>query len=392
MNEKREMQNLLNRSLSGLKEDPFLARRVIAQGKEEPEMKKKISFAFILAMVLLALLTVAAVAEVLGINVFELFGKTDSRYAELAPYTTLESTPEVSVNSEELGQTDAAINSAYYDGTSLIVGYAIRNGSHMEEYLPDETLAAEMTQMDNNLVWAADNDEEGELITAWVQARDEGRKAGLVQYHVWPSDHTETDDGIDIGPAAEESREGEDGFMYTMRDYGQPLAEELRNLDELTVNIRLYRGAEYLYFDGEKTWTLQKTEPAGVMRAVVQKIGAETPTYKGTGSFKGMDVSVSAIASASHAALDIHFSAPLPQLPEGSWYSYWLTDETGTALCDNEVREDGTNVVAATFEGTGTVPQELRLRITEEKEGSDGTHEVVNESEVIILIPSGRER
>ena len=391
MNEKREMQNLLNRSLSGLKEDPFLARRVIAQGKEEPEMKKKISFAFIIAMVLLALLTAAAVAEVLGINVFELFGKTETRYAELAPYTTLESTPEVSVDSEELGRTDAEINSAYYDGTSLIVGYAIRNGSHMEECIPDEAMAAEMTRLDNNLVWAASNEEESKLIMAWMQARDEGRKTGLVRYSVCPSDHTETDEGIDLGPATEETRQGEDGFEYTMRDYGTPLAEELRNLDQLTVNIRLYREAEYLYFDGENTWTLQKTEPAGAMRAVVQKAGTETPAYTGTGSFKGMDVSVSATASASHAALDIHFSAPLPQLPEGSWYSYWLTDETGTALCDNEVREDGTNVVAATFEGTGTVPQELRLRITEEQEDSDGTHEVVNESEVIILIPSGRE-
>jgi hypothetical protein len=76
MGEKREMQNRLNQSLSGLKEDPFLAQRVIAQGKGEPEMKKKISFAFVLAMVLLLLLTVVAVAEVLGVNVFEVFGKT----------------------------------------------------------------------------------------------------------------------------------------------------------------------------------------------------------------------------------------------------------------------------------------------------------------------------
>ena len=100
-------------------------------------MKKKISFALILAMILLILLAVAAVAEVLGINVFEVFGKTDSRYAELAPYTTLDNMPEVSVTSVELGNTTAGINSAYYDGMSLIVGYAIRNGSCMEEFIPD---------------------------------------------------------------------------------------------------------------------------------------------------------------------------------------------------------------------------------------------------------------
>lgn len=385
MDEKREMQNRLNQSLSGLKEDPFLAQRVIAQGKGEPEMKKKISFAFVLAMVLLLLLAVAAVAEVLGVNVFELFGKTDTRYAELAPYTTLESTPEVSVNSEELGQTDAAINSAYYDGTSLIVGYTIRNSSRMEEYLPDETLAAAMTQMDNNLVWAADNDEEGELITAWVQAREEGRKAGLVQYHVWPSDHTETDDGIDISPRTEETRTGEDGLEYTMREYNTPLTEELRNLDQLTVNIRLYRTEEYLYFDGEKTWTLQKTEPAGVMRAVVQKTGAEAPVFSGTGTYKGTDFSASVTASASSAALDIHFSELLPQLPEDHWYAFYLTDETGTVLFQNEGWDDEKKEGTITFEGTGKVPQELSLRIIEEQEGEIDVDAEMKEAEEIKL-------
>ena len=53
MDEKRKMQSILNHSLSGLKENPFLAQRVIEQAKGEPEMKKKISFALILAMILL---------------------------------------------------------------------------------------------------------------------------------------------------------------------------------------------------------------------------------------------------------------------------------------------------------------------------------------------------
>ena len=176
MNNKRQMQQKLNHSLSGLKENPFLAQCVIAQAKGEPEMKKKISFALILAMILLILLAVAAVAEVLGINVFELFGKTNNRYAELAPYTTLDNMPEVSVTSVELGKTTAGINSAYYDGMSLIVGYAIQNGSCMEEFIPDDSMIAEMTRLDDNLVWAASNDEEGRLITEWIQARDEGKK------------------------------------------------------------------------------------------------------------------------------------------------------------------------------------------------------------------------
>ena len=385
MNDKRQMQAKLNHSLSGLKENPFLARRVIAQAKGEPEMKKKISFAFILAMILLILLAVAAVAEVLGINVFEVFGKTDSRYAELAPYTTLDNMPEVSVTSVELGNTTAGINSAYYDGMSLIVGYAIRNGSCMEEFIPDDSMIAEMTRLDDNLVWAASNDEEGRLITAWTQARDEGKKAGLVHYTVSPSDHTETDDGIDIEPRTEETRTGEDGFEYTVREYDAPLTKELQNLDEITVNIRLYRSASYLYFDGENTYTLQKTESEGVMRARVQKASSQAHTFCGAGQFRGISLNATASASASYASLDVHFSDPLPPLPEDHWYTFSLSDENGVYLRENESADGAVSDVNITYEGTGRLPQQLTLRIYEEQEGEFDTAAVLAGTEPILL-------
>lgn len=387
MDEKRRMQQILNHSLAGLKENPSLARRVIAQGKGEPEMKKKISFAFILAMILLVLLAAAAIAEVLGINVFEVFGKTDRRYAELAPYTTLENMPEVRVNSVELGETTAGINSAYYDGMSLIVGYAIRNGSGMEECIPDEALKAEMTQLDNDLVWAAENDAESELIGAFLQARSEGRKAGLVKYSVSPSDHTETDDGIDLPPWSGETRDGEDGFAYSIREYEAPLAEELRNLDQITVNIRLYRSTDYLYFDGEKTWTLQDTEQAGAMRAIVRNTGAQGTVFSGTGTYRGLDLAVSAEASASFAELKVRLSAPLPPLPEDSWYSFRLSDENGVFLPENEEGEQGVSEFTVTYEGTGRVPEQLVLRIIEEHEGDFDTEAALNAAEPIVLAP-----
>ena len=385
MDEKRRMQQILNHSLSGLKENPFLAQRIIEQGKGEPEMKKKLSFAFILAMVLLVLLAAAAIAEVLGISVFEVFGKTDSRYAELAPYTTPESMSEVTMNIVELGETAACINSTYYDGMSLIVGYTIRNRSHMEAYIPDEARVAEMTPIDSNLAWVANNDAESELIAAFEQARSEGRKAGLVRYTLSPSDHTETDDGIELPPWTEESRDGEDGFVYTIREYEAPLAEELQNLDRLTVNIRLYRSADYLYFDGENTWTLQKTEYADTMRAIVRNSGLQGASFSGTGTYRGLDLAVSASASASYAELKVSLSAPLPHLPEDSWYSCRLSDENGVFLRENEEGEQGVNEFTVTYEGTGRVPEQLVLRIIEEHEGDFDAEAALKEAEPIIL-------
>ena len=56
-NERKRITDALNRSLSGLKADPLLARRVIAEAKGERKMKKKLSGGLVLA-VLLALLLI----------------------------------------------------------------------------------------------------------------------------------------------------------------------------------------------------------------------------------------------------------------------------------------------------------------------------------------------
>lgn len=63
MDEKRKMQAILNHSLSGLKENPFLAQRVIAQGKGEKPMKKK-SMSLILALVIVCLCVTALAAGI----------------------------------------------------------------------------------------------------------------------------------------------------------------------------------------------------------------------------------------------------------------------------------------------------------------------------------------
>lgn len=52
MDDKRKMQNILNNSLSGLQENPFLAQRVITQAKGEKPVKRKISLAIVLCIVL----------------------------------------------------------------------------------------------------------------------------------------------------------------------------------------------------------------------------------------------------------------------------------------------------------------------------------------------------
>lgn len=60
--EKNRVQSAMNRSLSGLKENPFLTQRILSAAKEgQPVMKRKVSIAFVLTAVV-ALVTVTALA------------------------------------------------------------------------------------------------------------------------------------------------------------------------------------------------------------------------------------------------------------------------------------------------------------------------------------------
>ncbi|MBR6185040.1 MAG: hypothetical protein IKQ41_02160 [Clostridia bacterium] len=74
MDDKRKAQEALNRSLSGLRENPFLARRIIAEAKGETKMKRHISKSMILALVLSLALAGTAYAAI-TYTVPEFFGR-----------------------------------------------------------------------------------------------------------------------------------------------------------------------------------------------------------------------------------------------------------------------------------------------------------------------------
>ena len=60
--EQEKVQRAMNTALSGVREDPWLARRVLAQGKGEKPMKKKISVVVLLAAALMMITAVAFAA------------------------------------------------------------------------------------------------------------------------------------------------------------------------------------------------------------------------------------------------------------------------------------------------------------------------------------------
>ena len=95
--------------------------------------------------------------------------------------------------------------------------------------------------------------------SASIRRRRDGEPFGIVQYAVHPSDHTLTDDGIDLPPSGERTLQGEDGALLSLREYEFPLRRRRRERETLNISIRLIESASYLYFDGDTCYSLPGT-------------------------------------------------------------------------------------------------------------------------------------
>lgn len=366
--------------------DQYAVLNRIKKGGHEP-VKKKVSLAAILVIAALAVGAAAAVAEMLGFNVFELFGKTDERYKEIAPYTILEQTSKVSVTTVKLGTTVASINSAFYDGHSLLVGYAIQNGSLAEEFTPDDALLGNMIKTDDASTLSTISDSEQALVEKWMKAIVGGTPMGIAIYDTYPGDHTVTDDGTDIPPYLEETRTGEDGIEYTIREYESPLEEALRNLDHLTLNIRLYQSVCYYYFDGTDVYAYRERRELEPMKATVWNNNTQTHTFAGSGQYSGLDYEVTVHASAVYAQLEMSFEGEsFPKLPDvDHWYELQLTDENGSVLRITEYDDTQLGHMRFMYEGTGRAPSELTLRIYIGHEGDFDEEAAIREAQPVVL-------
>ena len=348
--------------------DLRIAHQVQRLIREEQPMKKKMSVLAIVVAVILSLALLGAAAELMGINVFELFGKDDARLQQLAPQAVLKEISPLTVTSPELGTTVAGINSAYYDGQSLLVAYAIKNGQHTEAYTPNEEQLAQM-EKDTNPPIRAVNDPSDTLTIQWNDAVSAGKPFGYVLYSITPSDHTTTPEGLDLPSSSEDTRPGEDGFAYTIRDYESPLPAEAQNRDMLTIEIGLHQRAQYCWFDGKDAYVRHDYQKLASMTATIWRADAEVRRFAGTMQFAGHPVKVTATASAAHAqAMLVMDNGTFPVLPEDAWYGVYLRDGNQAELRTMNGENGGTSSMTISFEGTGQLPQtlEIQLRVDHE--------------------------
>ena len=171
MDEFREngrLRGALDASLSGLNGDPYLARRLIACAEKQPKAVRKRSIGLVFAFV--ALLAAVSVAAAAAINLFEQFGQSERRFAEIAPQTVIDSET-ASIQTERTGTVTASIANAYYDGESLLIGYTIQGNTSFEPFSPTAKELTHMQPTDDVPDWLHAKTGDSALAKAWENAK-----------------------------------------------------------------------------------------------------------------------------------------------------------------------------------------------------------------------------
>lgn len=360
--------------------------------EEEPVMKRKLTVGMAFALALALALTGAALAA--GVNLFEYFGKTDARLGSLAPQAVLETQSPQTVESDDLGETVATITNAYYDGQSLMVAYSIVNGERMEAFTPTEEqlAAAEPAEWGQIAIPLSANEEEAQLMADFNAAMEAGAPMGFARYSVYPSDHAEVNGSVDVGPYMEHEESAADGEVYRLREFESPLPEEIQNLDEIEVQIRLYQGMYALWFDGEDLYQLPyERQPAGAMTATVKRAeadGLQFAQYEGAGEYNGVKVQAEATASAVFATVTLTADGDafvLPETEEDSWIEVVLRDEMGNTYRAQSYERRASDEITVRFDSIGSVPGELTAYVVIETEGEWEPEAALAEAKPIVL-------
>ena len=382
INEK-EVQDRVNRRLSGLAASQQRRMRIRtainAEREEAQPMKRPVSKTLVFAIVAVMLMATVAIAE--HFNLFNFFGAHDERYNAVAPHATLTVTEPALVAHPHLGEVKASIDSAYFDGLSLNLAYRIENHSRVEAFIPTADELAAM-QPDEPLIIALVGNEPGlEIYEAYHEAVASGTPFGYRQYTVYPSDHTVTDDGVDIPPYSVMEVYDENSAYCEMREFETPLPAELSNRKELNVSIKMYQQETTVWFDGQNCYIKYDRSEVGHMDAAIPLTKDAVQIMEGSGEINGVKCKATVTVSKMAASVTVNCEAPvntfLLAAPEGTdkhdmWVEVVAVDEKGNMFRPQEgFSLDERTSLTISFQGTGSLPHSITLYMYTMWEGMD---------------------
>ena len=352
------------------------ALRQVKEGEARPVMKRKMTLTVLAAVLAVIALTGAALA--VGLNLFDHFGRNDRRLQVVAPEAALMVNDAVEVTTDALGVSKARIDSAYYDGQSLIVAYTLENYQRYEDFEPTEAELAEMTENRDYLLEAFGIEGDPAATEALRDAIDRKQPYGVVDYTIAVGDRCSTTGGVTLPLHAVAMEDGEEGLLYCIQEFEMPLPESARDLDSLNLTLPVELCISWFWFDGESCYEKHDRQPLAALTVAVSRSEAENRSYKWEGEINGAKVRARAEASAVHIKLYIDaeagaFPDPATVWPEAAkadetWYSFVLTDSR-----DMEYRFsggiEGEGTLEAEYDGLGYLPDDLTLTVCVDGEG-----------------------
>jgi len=369
----------MDESFSGAYARPSLRARILDRTKGEEKVKRKISYAFALALAAMLALSSAAIAA--GLNLFEFFARHDERYANVAGNTSVTDVVAFTQDGAEIW-----IDSAYYDGYSMSVALAIRNAHTTQEYTPGESgltsddpsvvssiyAAAGPANTPEPLVSVPGSQEKADYTAAYQAAVTEGTPYGYKTIQYYPSDHITTDDGIDIPPRSVWMDVTTEGVACEMRNMDSPLPEDVQEQDTLTLLCDIGVTETVYWFDGEQEFTSTTHSTVGRIAATVHLTPSEQKHFTGASEISGVPCAIEVTVSRLDALVNVKaqdevFHSITRQEEWGEWqlnpWQVELTDGQGRCYrIEGSSEADSASELLLRYEAIGTLPQSLSVR------------------------------
>ena len=372
MNDRKDAEKIrfaIDKTFSNLKDDPWLAQKVLASmHKGETRMKKKLSIGLILVIVLV--LAFATFAVALTINLFEQYGQKDQRLLKIASQTEL-----VPVTSTVDGSSVVTVLNAYYDGTSLILGYAIDHPEHVDFFTPTDEQLSQMQPTDSNHFFDVVNELEAPFQEAFDTAKQKNAPIGVVKTKVSLSTNAFAGESTNLGTWNETNEYAEDQRYVGIRDF-DTLPETVRNLEQISVKLPLYQSKTYIYYDGKVMYTMETTLDIAPLSFAVERTASAFELFEGKSVYEGIEISCLVKVSDVHLTATVVAKEPgLPELAEDCWYDMCLRDENGSFIEASSFEYQNDNTLLFTFDATGK-PLGTLTAYFQIIEGENGTESI----------------
>ncbi len=368
----------LRENLAGLSVSPEMREKMLLSITEGEKMKRKfhISVALVAAIMLLCLTALAV-----GSNVFEYFSDRDSRLEKLNEMAGAVKGDETRIESDMLGSVPAIIDSAYFDGESLLIGFVIENANRFEAYIPSENELENARRVIDPIAVHPTNEMQRGILDAFAQAVEAGTSYGYKMSRVYAGDHTLVN-GVDLPPYSGLEDYDETGAYRAVREFESPLPEEISESSAACVEIKLYEAATVHYFDGKdiKTYDLAMRE-AGIVKAEIAKTESEKRLYTGTAAIEDITFTAECELTPMQGKISIRADKDIFELVTYTYEGYtwkdtawqiYAVDENGAELRVKDgysLRE--TNPFEVGVKGTGEFPKEIHIYLLEAGKGPD---------------------